>query len=80
LIPRLDGLALCRSLKADPVTQRVPILVISVLAAQERAQQSGADAFLAKPLEKTSLVASVRGLLDQKKRAGVLSPRDESTS
>jgi two-component system response regulator MprA len=80
LIPRLDGLALCRSLKGDPVTQQVPVLVISMLAAQERARQSGADAFLAKPLEKTSLVASVRGLVDPKKREGALPPQDTSSS
>ncbi len=64
LIPRLDGLALCRSLKGDPATQRVPVLVISMLAARERARQSGADAFLEKPLERTSLVACVRQLTD----------------
>jgi two-component system response regulator MprA len=79
LIPRLDGLALCRSLKGDPVTQRVPILVISVLAANERARQSGADAFLQKPFEKTSLVASVRSLIEPKEREGALSPQDRST-
>lgn len=45
LIPRLDGLALCLSLEGDAAT--VPILVISMLAAQERARLSGADAFLA---------------------------------
>jgi two-component system cell cycle response regulator DivK len=80
LIPRLDGLALCRSLKGDPVTQRVPILVISMLAANERARQSGADAFLQKPFEKTSLVASVRGLIEPKEREGAVSPQDRSTS
>jgi CheY-like chemotaxis protein len=80
LIPRLDGLALCRSLKGDPLTQQVPVLVVSMLAAQERARQSGADAFLAKPLEKTSFVASVCGLVDTKKREGALPPQDKSTS
>ncbi len=79
LIPRLDGLALCRSLKGDPVTHRVPILVISMLEATERARLSGADAFLAKPLEKTTFVASVRGLIEAKQRARALSPQDKST-
>lgn len=62
LIPRLDGLALCRSLKGDPATRLVPILVISMLAANERARQSGADDFLEKPLEKVSVLAAVRAL------------------
>ncbi|MEO7037910.1 MAG: response regulator [Polyangiaceae bacterium] len=80
LVPRLDGLALCRSLKGDTVTERVPILVISMLAAHERARLSGADAFLEKPLEKTSLVAAVRRLIDTKEGASALPPQDMSNS
>ncbi len=62
LVPRLDGLALCRLLKTDRATAHVPILVYSVLAAEHRARQVGADAFLEKPLEKRRLVASMREL------------------
>ncbi len=80
LIPRLDGLALCRSLKGDPVTRQVPILVISMLAAGERARQSGADAFLEKPLARASLVGSVRGLIDSTERQGALPPKDGGAS
>jgi CheY-like chemotaxis protein len=69
LIPGLDGLALCRLIKGDPVTQGIPILVSSMLAAEERARQSGADAFLEKPLEKKRFVASLRGLTQPRGRA-----------
>ena len=62
MVPRLDGLTLCRLLKSDPITRKVPILVFSILVAAERAQQSGADAFLNKPLEKNRLLASLRSL------------------
>jgi two-component system response regulator MprA len=80
LIPRLDGLALCRSLKGDLVTQQVPILVISMLAADERAHESGADAFLEKPLERTSLVAQVRGLIERTERKDALPRPDKGIS
>ncbi len=80
LIPRLDGLALCRSLKGDPVTLHVPVLIVSMLAAQERARQSGADGFLEKPIEKTSLVASIRRWVEPKTREDVLPHLDRSTS
>lgn len=56
MLPRLDGLALCRLLKSDPATQNIGVLVFSVLESQKRAQNAGADAFLCKPLEKTRLV------------------------
>lgn len=68
LIPGLDGLALCRLLKGDPVTHQIPILVSSMVAAEERARQSGADAFLEKPLEKKRFVASLRGLTARRER------------
>jgi CheY-like chemotaxis protein len=68
LIPGLDGLALCRLLKGDPVTREIPILVSSIVAAEDRARQSGADAFLEKPLEKKRFVASLRGLAQRRER------------
>lgn len=62
LTPLLDGLALCRLLKGDAATRRVPVLVLSMLAAGERSRRAGADAFLPKPLERGRLVAALRGL------------------
>ena len=63
LVPRLDGLALCRTLKADPRTAHVTVLVFSILAAGGRAREAGADAFLMKPLAERRLVDTVRQLL-----------------
>jgi CheY-like chemotaxis protein len=64
MLPRLDGLALCRLLKGDSCTANVPILVFSVLVASERALQAGANAFVAKPLEKQLFVSSLLGLTE----------------
>lgn len=63
LVPGLDGLALCRRLKADPVTRDTAVLVFSILAAGGRAREAGADAFLTKPLAEHTLVDTVRQLL-----------------
>jgi CheY-like chemotaxis protein len=59
LLPHLDGLSLCRLLKADPVTGGVPILVCTFLNEEARARESGADAFMKKPLEKNKLLEIV---------------------
>lgn len=75
LIPRLDGLALCRLLKGDPATAHVPILLFSTLAAGDRARLAGADAFLEKPLEKEAFVASLLGLMTSGERRGAPPPR-----
>ena len=64
LVPGLDGLALCRRLKADPRTRATAVLVFSILAAADRAEEAGADAFLRKPLAEHTLVGTVRRLLE----------------
>jgi len=64
LVPALDGLALCRRLKADPRTCDVAVLVFSILSAADRAREAGADAFLLKPLAEHTLVRTVQALLE----------------
>jgi two-component system response regulator MprA len=66
LVPVLDGLALCRRLKADLQTRDISVLVFSILAARERAREAGADAFLLKPLAEHTLVDTVRRLLEER--------------
>jgi len=63
LIPRLDGLALCRRLREDPATAGVPVIVFSILSAAARAAEAGASAFLRKPLVESVFVATVRDLV-----------------
>ena len=63
LVPKLDGLALCRRIKADPATRDIAVLVFSLLAAERRAQDAGADAFLSKPLSAERLKEVLRHLL-----------------
>jgi len=60
LIPKLDGLTLCRRLRDDPNTQAIPVIVFSILAAGARAAEAGARAFLRKPVVESTFVAAVR--------------------
>jgi two-component system response regulator MprA len=63
LLPKIDGLALCRRLRADPLTQNIPVIVFSILAAAARASEAGANAFLRKPLVESIFVAAVQELI-----------------
>ena len=63
LIPRLDGLALCRRLREDPATRDIPVIVFSILSAAARAGEAGASVFLRKPLVESVFVAAVRDLV-----------------
>jgi two-component system response regulator MprA len=68
LVPKLDGLALCRMVKTDPDLRHIVMLVFSILAVQSRAREAGADAFLMKPLAEKRLVDTVRELLLMRKQ------------
>ena len=63
LVPKLDGLALCRIVKNDPELRHIVMLIFSILAVQSRASEAGADAFLMKPLAEKRMVDTVRQLL-----------------
>jgi two-component system response regulator MprA len=58
LVPRLDGLALCRLVKQDAALQ-TGVVVLSMLSAAERAYAAGADAFLMKPIDEERLVRTL---------------------
>lgn len=62
LVPKLDGLALCRLIKRDETLKRVKVVILSNISAEERARLSGADAFLDKPIARDRITALVRSL------------------
>lgn len=62
LLPKIDGLSLCRRLREDPGTRDIPVIVFSILAAARRAEEAGATAFLRKPLVDSVFVAAVKDL------------------
>ncbi len=66
-LPDVSGFEVCRRIKADPMTARVPILHISAefIAPEDggRALDSGADAYLRQPADPEVLVALVHALV-----------------
>ncbi len=63
LIPKIDGLSLCRRLREDPITRGIPVIVFSILAAAARAVDAGANAFLRKPLVESIFLATVKDVI-----------------
>jgi len=63
LVPKLDGLAVCKRLKANAETRSIVVLIFSHLDAEERALEVGADAFLRKPIEDELLVDTLQKLI-----------------
>ncbi|MBD2612746.1 MAG: response regulator [Nostoc sp. ZfuVER08] len=66
-LPDLSGFEVCRQIKANPKTNFIPVLHLSAtfIQSQDKVEglDSGADAYLAQPVEPIELVATVRSLL-----------------
>ena len=72
-LPRLDGVEVCRQLRADG---DVPILMLTARAETEdrvAGLDSGADDYLVKPFERQELLARIRALLRRRPPRGAAS-------
>ncbi|MBI3287233.1 MAG: response regulator [Chloroflexi bacterium] len=70
-MPNLDGLQLCRKIKADSASRGARVLVMTLDADQEvvqRAKEAGADELLSKPLAANDLLEKVQALLRQPRK------------
>lgn len=66
VMPEMDGIEVCRRLRADPFTARLPILFLTAKGRSEdvaRGLDAGSDDYLVKPLDVVQLPARVRALL-----------------
>ena len=66
-LPDLSGFEVCRQIKSNAETTSIPVLHLSAsfVRSQDKAEglDSGADAYLAQPVEPIELLATVRSLL-----------------
>ncbi|MCO6475355.1 MAG: response regulator [Phaeodactylibacter sp.] len=71
MMPEMDGIELCRQLKANLETSHIPVLLLTArtdVASRTEGYQAGADAYLPKPFDRGELFAQLRQLLDNRKR------------
>ena len=65
-MPRMDGFTVCRALRSDPRTERVPVVFFTASVVHDldvRAHEAGADGVLCKPLDPRQVASKVRDLI-----------------
>ncbi|HVM62939.1 MAG TPA: response regulator [Verrucomicrobiae bacterium] len=66
-MPYPDGAAVCKTLRANPATQHIPIIIVTGVltpAHLEQALASGADDFVYKPVDLPDLLIRIRAMLN----------------
>jgi two-component system alkaline phosphatase synthesis response regulator PhoP len=71
MLPQVDGLEICRRVRASEATASLPIIMLTARAEESErivGLELGADDYLAKPFSPSELVARVRALLRRAQR------------
>jgi len=75
MMPGVDGLELCRRLRAAPSTRRTPIVVVTALGSREamaRAMDAGATDFISKPVNGVEVRARIRSMVRMAREYGTM--------
>jgi len=66
-LPDINGIEVCKRIKADKATSHIPVLQVSATLVDTRHRvaglEGGADAYLVQPIDPDELVATIRSLL-----------------
>ncbi len=71
MMPEMDGLTMCQTLKSEEVTSHIPVVLLTALAEQQdklSGLSMGADAYLTKPFDPRELQLMVGNLIEQRRR------------
>ena len=66
LMPRMDGLTACYTIKNDPTTKSIPVLMLTTIGFElnvKLSQQMGADAYMTKPFTSQALLDKIAQFL-----------------
>lgn len=79
MLPSIDGLEVCKSLKRDTKTEHIPVIMLTAKGEESdvvAGLELGADDYITKPFSPKVLIARVRAVLRRKSREA---PEDSAT-
>ena len=82
MMPGIDGIEVCKRIKADATTQHIPVIMVTALDQMEdrvRGLEAGADDFLTKPVNDVSLFCRIKSLVRLKMLSDELRARAVSS-
>ncbi|PKM91003.1 MAG: diguanylate cyclase [Firmicutes bacterium HGW-Firmicutes-12] len=81
LMPGMDGYETCRRLKANPRHNGIPVIFVTALKSDKenrlKALESGAEAFINKPIDEIEFYVQLRGMLKIRERNIINSNENE---
>jgi len=66
MMPKMDGIEVCRTLKADPSLPFIPIILVTAKSEPRdvvAGLDAGAEEYLTKPIDQTALIARIKSVL-----------------
>lgn len=70
LMPKIDGLKVCQTIRKDPSKARIPIIMLTAKDRSDdihKAKEVGANGYIVKPFEAATLLFEIKSLLDKEK-------------
>ncbi|MDD5108254.1 MAG: response regulator [Candidatus Omnitrophica bacterium] len=71
LMPKIDGFKVCQVLKKDPSSSSIPIIMLTAKDRTDdikKAHESGADAYIIKPFDASTLLLDIKDQLTKVKK------------
>ncbi len=71
IMPHMDGITLCRKIKANSNVHHIPVVLVSACSKEEdilMGTESGAEAYVVKPFNIQLLISTLQSLMDNRER------------